>query len=185
MRLQREDPRSGTPTASTTLNRPLRLLLAMVLGLLMTAWVAETARAGGNCSISVEPDTVPVGGQFVVSGNFGAGAEVHLVRGTSGSFPEDSEPVYTSPQNGSNLEATITMGPGTEGVWTVWGLIFATECGDSAQITVTAVPDTAMDASGWPLATAIGALVLALAMSTLVLVGASRRQRGYVPTTRR
>jgi hypothetical protein len=168
----------GTPTLSTTLRRPLPLMLAVALGLLMTAWAASTARAGGNCSITVEPDTVPVGGQIVVSGNFGAGAEVHLVRGTSGSLPEDSEPVYTSPQNRSSFEATITMGPGTEGAWTVWGLIFATECGDSAQVTVTAVPDTAIDASGWPLATAVGALLLILAMARLLPVRLSGRQQG-------
>ena len=168
----------GTPTLSTTLRRPLPLMLAVALGLLMTAWAASTARAGGNCSIRVEPDTVPVGGQIVVSGNFGAGAEVHLVRGTSGSLPEDSEPVYTSPQDRSSFEATITMGPGTEGVWTVWGLIFATECGDSAQVTVTAVPDTAIDASGWPLATAVGALLLILAMARLLPVRLSGRQQG-------
>ena len=134
----------GTPTLLTAVRRPLPLMLAIALGLLLTAWVAGTARAGGNCSISVDPGTVLVGGQFVVSGNFGAGAEVHLVRGTSGSLPEDSEPVYTSPQNRSSLQATVTMGQGTEGVWTVWGLIPATECGDSAQVTVTGVPDTAM-----------------------------------------
>ena len=99
---------------------------------------------------------MPVGGQFVVSGNFGANAEVHLVQGENVNPPEDSEPVYTSPPNRSSFEATITMGPGSEGVWTVWGLIFATECGDSALVTVTAVPDTAMDASGWPMATALG-----------------------------
>ena len=155
MRLQREDshghahPFDHTAPAAAT-------ELAIALGLLLTAWLAGTARAGGDCTITVEPDTVPVGGQFVVSGNFGAGAEVHVVRGESVNPPEDSEPVYTSPQNRSSFEATITMGPGSEGVWTVWGLIFATECGDSAQVTVTAVPDTAMDASGWPMATAVG-----------------------------
>ena len=170
----------GTPTLLTTLRRPLPLMVAIALGLLMTAWVAGTARAGGNCSITVEPDTVPVGGQFVVSGNFGAGAEVHLVRGTSGSFPEDSEPVYTSPQNRSNFKATITMGPGTEGVWTVWGLIFATECGDSAQVTVTAVPDTAVGGSDWSLSTAVGALLLALAIASV-----ARRQSIQAHTTLR
>jgi len=167
----------GTPNASITVHRRLPLLIAIALGLLMTAWLTGTARAGGNCNISVDPDTVPVGGQFVVSGNFGAAAEVHAVRGTSGSLPEDSEPVYTSPQDRSSFVATITMGPGTEGVWTVWGLIFATECGDSAQVTVTAVPDTAIDAKGWPLATALGALLLALAMPTFLCVRVSRRQR--------
>ena len=99
----------GTPTLSTTLRRPLPLMLALALGLLLTAWLAGPARAGGNCSITVTPDTVPVGGQFVVSGNFGANAEVHLVQGENVNPPEDSEPVYTVPLNRSSFEATITM----------------------------------------------------------------------------
>ena len=67
------------------------------------------------------------------------------------------------------------MGPGSEGVWTVWGFIFATECGDSAQVTVTAVPDTAVGGSDWSLATAVGALLLALAMASVLAAGAPRR----------
>ena len=46
----------------------------------------------------------------------------------------------------------------------MWGIIPATECGDSALVTVTAVPDTAMDASGWPVTIVLGTLLLALAL---------------------
>ena len=134
---------------------------------------AETAQAGGNCSISVEPETVAVGQQYVVSGNFG-GAEVHLVRGENVATPEDSEPVATTAQ-GDSFEVTITAGPGSEGIWTVWGFIEGSECGDSALVTVTAVPDTSMDASGWPLATSVGALLLALAMGSLLRLRAAAR----------
>jgi hypothetical protein len=165
----------GTPTLSTAIRRGMPIMLAIALGLLMTAWVTGTARAGGNCSVTVDPETVPVGGQYVVSGNFG-GAEIHLVRGENVSTPEDSQPVATVPQSQASFDVTITAGPGSEGVWTVWGFIEGSECGDSALVTVTGVPDTAMDAGGLPLATAVGALLLALATASLFLIRASRRQ---------
>ena len=164
----------GTPFASTTFHRRLPLLIAAVLGVLSALLLAGTARAGGGCTISVDPETVAVGGQYVVSGNFG-GAEIHLVRGENVNTPEDSEPVATTPQ-GDSFEVTITAGPGSEGIWTVWGFIEGSECGDSALVTVTAVPDTAMDASGWPLATGVGTLMLALAMASLLRLSAAARQ---------
>ena len=165
----------GTPLASTAFHRRLPLLMATVLGVLFALLLAGTARAGGGCTISVDPGTVAVGGRYVVSGNFG-GAEIHLVRGENVSTPEDSEPVATTPQRDS-FEVTITAGPGSEGVWTVWGFIEGSECGDSALVTVTAVPDTAMDASGWPLPTGAGALLLALATASLLGRSASARER--------
>ena len=153
----------GTPTLSTTLRRPLPLMLALALGLLLTAWLAGTARAGGTAPSRSTPDTVPVGGQFVVSGNFGANAEVHLVQGENVNPPEDSEPVYTSRKTEATSKRPSRWDRAARESWTVWGIIPATECGDSALVTVTAVPDTAMDASGWPMATSVGALLLALA----------------------
>ena len=149
----------GTPSALLQ-DRRIPIVLAAAIGLLVTLVVAAPARAGGNCTISIEPDSVAVGGQFVVTGTFGANAEVHLVRGENQSPPEDSEPVYTAPTNSSALSATITMGQGTEGVWTVWGLIPATECGDSAILTVNAVPDTAMGTPAWPILSAVGLLMM-------------------------
>jgi hypothetical protein len=65
------------------------------------------------------------------------------------------------------------MAADTEGTWTVWGFIPATECGDSAILTITGtVPDTAVadgPSTGWPLPLGLGLLLLLLA-----LVGASR-----------
>jgi hypothetical protein len=164
----------GTHNASTMVRHRLPLIFALVIGLLMTAWIAGTARAGGNCSITVVPETVAVGAQYVVSGNFG-GAEIHLVRGENVSTPEDSQPVATVPQSQASFEVTITAGPGSEGVWTVWGFIEGSECGDSALVTVTGVPDTSMDSSGWSVATLVGVLLLALAIPSVARVPTPRR----------
>jgi hypothetical protein len=166
----------GTPTASTTFHRRLPVLLGLVLGVVFALLLAGTAQAGGNCSISVDPETVPEGGQYVVSGNFG-GAEIHIVRGENVATPEDSEPVVTVPLNRTTFEVTITAGPGSVGVWTVWGFIEGSECGDSALVTVTSVPDTSMDESGLLMATAVGASLLVLAIASLLPVRASKRQR--------
>jgi hypothetical protein len=153
---------------TTTPHRRLPLVLAGIIGLLLALLTAGTARAGGECEITIEPSTIAAGGSFVVSGNFGANAEVHVVPGEDVAPSEDSEPVYTVPLDRSSFSATITMGADTEGTWTVWGFIPATECGDSAILTVTGtVPDTAavLDA---PLAPAgLGLLLLALALSLL------------------
>lgn len=165
----------GTPSVSNTLQRRMPILLAIGLGLLLTAMSIGIARAGANCTVSVDPATVPVGGQYVVSGNFG-GAEVHIVRGENVAPPEDSEPVVTTPQGQDSFSVTITAGPGSEGIWTVWGLIPATECGDSALVTVTAVPDTATGTSGSPLASAIGVVLLALGVLSLPHAAAMRRR---------
>ena len=120
--------------------------------------------AGGGCTITVEPTTVADGGQVTVSGDFGAGAEIHFVQGENASPPEDSEPVATIPMNQSSFSVTITMLPGSVGTWTVWGLIPASECGDSAILTVTAatVPNTAAPPLTLQGAEVLGALLLIL-----------------------
>jgi hypothetical protein len=127
----------------------------------------------------MEPSTIAAGGQFVVSGNFGANAEVHVVPGEDAAFPEDSEPVYTVPDDRSSFSATITMGADTQGTWTVWGFIFGTECGDSAILTVTGtVPDTALPAGGtdaWSVLSVLGILLLGLAIPILAIGWRSRR----------
>jgi hypothetical protein len=166
----------GTQPIHMIAGKRLSLALAVALGMLMTVLVSGTARAGGGCTISVDPTTVSVGGQFVVSGDFGAGAEVHVVPGENVAPPEDSEPVYTAPANQSSFSATITMGEDSEGVWTVWGLIPATECGDSALLTVNAVPDTAVGDHGWPASQVVGAFALVLAILVAVGMRAPRRQ---------
>ena len=155
----------GTWAARTIPHRHVSLVLAAVIGLLMALTVAGTARAGGGCEITIEPSTIEAGGQFVVSGNFGTNAEVHVVAGEDQAPPEDSEPVYTVPAGHSSFSATITMAADTEGTWTVWGILPATECGDSAILTVTgAVPDTAMDQGGPSLWSAVGLLLIALSL---------------------
>jgi hypothetical protein len=122
------------------------------------------ATVGGECSITVAPSTIADGGTFTVTGDFGAGAEIHVVPGRDGAFPEDSEPIITIGDDRSSFSVEITMLPGSVGEWTVWAFIFGTECGDSAPLTVTAaaLPDTAAPSASLPGAAAIGTLLLAL-----------------------
>jgi hypothetical protein len=168
----------GAWVVTSNLHRRLPLVLAAVIGLLMALSFSGTARAGAECEITIEPSTIEAGGQFVVSGNFGANAEVHVIAGEDTAPPEDSDPVYTVPAGRSSFSATITMAADTEGTWTVWGLIPATECGDSAILTVTgAVPDTAMAADDGSLVSPVGLLVLALALIGLAHRSDIRRQR--------
>ena len=150
-------------------HRRLPLALAGIIGLAMTLLFVAPARAGGGCQITIEPSTIAAGGQFVVSGNFGANAEVHVVPGEDAAFPEDSEPVYTVPLNRSSFSATITMAADTQGTWTVWGFIPATECGDSAILTVTGtLPNTALGADG-PAAPPSGTLLVVLGLGLISL----------------
>jgi hypothetical protein len=163
--MSREDQLMGTWADMTLLHRRLPLVMAAVIGLLMALVVTGTTRAGAECEITIEPSTIEAGGQFVVSGDFGANAEVHVVAGEGTAPPEDSEPVYTVPADRSSFSATITMAADTEGTWTVWGFIPATECGDSAILTVTgSVPDTAVAAVGPSPWSALGLLLLASAL---------------------
>jgi hypothetical protein len=158
----------GTWFDFTLPHRRLPIVLAGIIGLLMALLFAGTARAGGGCNITIEPSTIAAGGSFVVSGDFGANAEVHLVMGEDAAPPEDSEPVYTVPDDRDSFSATITMAADTQGTWTVWGLIPATECGDSAILTVTGtVPDTALDVDGRDAWSILGVLLLALAVLVL------------------
>jgi hypothetical protein len=134
------------------------------------------ASTGGECNITVEPSTIADGGQFTVTGDFGAGAEIHVVPGESGSVPEDAEPILTISDDRTSFSVTITMLPGSVGSWTVWAFIFGTECGDSAPLTVTAaLPNTAAPITPLPLAP------LAQLAGALLLVGAAwsvgRRRR--------
>jgi hypothetical protein len=155
----------GTWFVSSIPHRRLPVVLAGIIGLLMALLFAATARAGGGCQITIEPSTIAAGDSFVVSGNFGANAEVHVVPGEDTAVPEDSEPVYTVPANRSSFSATITMEADTQGTWTVWGFIPASECGDSAILTVTGtVPDTATASDGPVAWSILGVLLLALAV---------------------
>lgn len=168
----------GTRFHSTSYRPRARasLLLAGMLGLALALLAAGQARAGGGCQITIEPSTIAAGGSFVVSGNFGANAEVHLVPGEDEPPPEDSEPVYTVPPERGSFSATITMAADTQGTWTVWGFIPASECGDSAILTVTGtVPDTATDQPGARLVpSGVGILFLIAAMGLALALGGGR-----------
>ncbi len=168
----------GTWFLTTSPHRRLPVVLAGIIGLLMALLFTGTARAGGGCQITIEPSTIAAGDSFVVSGNFGANAEVHLVQGEDAAPPEDSEPVYTVPAGRSSFTATITMGADTQGTWTVWGLIPATECGDSAILTVSGtLPNTAQSVDGPDAGSALGVLLLAIALMGLARFSAAARRR--------
>ena len=167
----------GTWFDFTSPHRRLPIALAGIIGLLMALLFTGTARAGGECNITIEPSTIAAGGSFVVSGDFGANAEVHLVMGEDVAPPEDSEPVYTVPVGRSSFSATITMAADTQGTWTVWGFIPATECGDSAILTVTGtVPDTAREADGRGALSGLGGLLLFLGLMSLARITAAKRR---------
>lgn len=131
------------------------------------------AAPSGDCEIAVEPSTVAVGQDFVVSGNFG-GAEIHLVKGENTPLPEDSEPVATIPEDESSFSVSFTAEAGDEGTWTVWAFIPATECGDSALLTVGQLPDAAAQPIRSPLAEVVGGLFLVLALLSVHRFGPSR-----------
>jgi hypothetical protein len=155
----------GTRFIVTQPHRRLPFVLAGVIGLSLALLSTGSVRAGGGCQITIDPSTIAAGGSFVVSGNFGANAEVQVVPGEDAAPPEDSEPVYTVPAGRSSFSATITMGADTQGTWTVWGFIPATECGDSAILTVTGtVPDTALSADAEVPWTVLGLFLLTMAL---------------------
>jgi hypothetical protein len=138
------------------------------------AVLAHPATEGDHpagCIATVEPGTVPVGGQFTVSGNF-TGASIFLVRGAGAAPAEDAQPDATTPQSGSGFSVTFTAEPGDEGEWTVVAAIEASECGDTDGLVVTAAaPNTAMPEQS--AAVTIGWAVLV----TGLILGAIRLRR--------
>ncbi len=145
-----------------THSRPvLRLGTAIAIGLATSIMAGGSAFAQGGCIVTVEPGSVPVGGQFTVAGNFG-GASIFLVKGANASPAENAQPNATTPA-GSSFSVTFTAEAGDIGEWTVWGLLPASECGDSAPLTVTAAPNTAVSQPS--AAVTIGVLVLVLSVA--------------------
>ena len=131
--------------------RFLRLGTAVITGLAITVLAAGAAFAHpesegahpGGCVVTVEPGSVAVGDQFTVSGNFG-GASIFLVKGAGASPAEGATPDATTPA-GSSFSVTFTAEADDIGEWTVWGMIFGSEWGDSDNLTVSAaVPNTAL-----------------------------------------
>ena len=138
------------------------------------ATLAHPASEGdhpSSCIVTVEPGSVPVGGQFTVAGNFG-GASIFLVRGTGGPA-EDAQPNATTPESGSGFSVTFTAEAADVGDWTVHAFIPESECGDSDGLTVTAAPpNTAM-----PEPTVIGGIGLVLLLGGLLTATLSLRVR--------
>ena len=145
---------------STSL-RAARAFTALLAAAAASTLLAGTALAGG-CTVTVEPATITVGQEFTVSGDFG-GASIFIVPGEDGTVGEDAEPDATTPE-GDSFSVTFTaLGAAT---YTVWGLIEGSECGDSATLVVTGLPNTAVEApgtSGAPLVVA-GLTLFALGM---------------------
>ena len=151
----------------------LRLGTAIAIGLATTIIAGESAFAQGNCVVTVEPRTVPVGGQFTVAGNFG-GASIFLVKGANASPAENAQPNATTPL-GSSFSVTFTAEASDIGDWTVVGLLPGSECGDSAPLTVTAAPNTAISQPSAVVTTGFFVLVLGVALGIYGLARARRR----------
>lgn len=165
-----------------TISHPRRtrqLLAAVVLGSVLAVGVAGGALAHpesegahpGTCFVTVTPSSVAAGGQFTVAGNFG-GASILLVEGADRPPAEDATPDATTPA-GSSFSVNFTADAADVGTWTVWGMIFGSECGDSDDLTITALPNTAVPSPG-PMA-GLGALAFALAGAAIAVRRIARR----------
>jgi hypothetical protein len=115
----------------------------------------------GNCVVTAEPGTIPVGGQFTVAGNFG-GASIMVLPGRNATPGEDEEPDATTPP-GSSFSVTFTA-TGSPGDLTIVGFIEGSECGDTDHVTVTAtLPNTATKGQTDELAAIVGLVLLGTA----------------------
>ena len=157
-----------------THSRPVRqLATAVAIGLVTSVLAATSAFAAGGCTVTVQPHSVPVGGQFTVAGNFG-GASIFIVKGVNTSPAENAQPNATTPA-GSSFSVTFTAEASDIGQSTVWGLLPASECGDSDQLTVTASPNTATSQPGAMVS--IGSMLLLLAVALAIAYLAATRGR--------
>lgn len=138
----------------------------------------------GACPVTVEPSTVAVGQEFVVSGEFGGYAEIHLVPGAEAELPDDSAPAATVPEGVSPVSVTLTAQADDEGIWTVWAIRPATRgCGGSATLTIVAptpepTPGAPSESERPWLPPAVGGLLLVLAIAVGGWWTRSRRLRG-------
>lgn len=159
-----------------------RILTALLAAAAATTLLAGTALAHpesegdhpGGCIVTVEPGTIAVGQEFTVAGNFG-GASIFIVPGVDAAPAEDAVPDATTPVGDDSFSVTFTaLGAAT---YTVWGMIFGSECGDSDTLVVSALPDTATGSAG------MGGGLLALGGFALlaVAVGLTRGGRPRAP----
>ena len=108
-----------------------------------------------------------------LAGNFG-GASIFLVKGANASPAENAQPNATTPL-GSSFSVTFTAEASDIGDWTVVGLLPGSECGDSAPLTVTAAPNTAISQPSAVVTTGFFVLVLGVALGIYGLARARRR----------
>jgi hypothetical protein len=141
-----------------------RLSAALIAGVAATILVTGVALAHpesegehAGCIVTAEPGSIPAGGEFTVSGNFG-GASIFVLPGADAVVGEDATPDATVPVGEDSFAVTFTA-QGSPGELTIWAFIEGSECGDSDRVTVTALPDTAMEA---PRSTALGGVLLLL-----------------------
>lgn len=137
-------------------------MTVMTAGAVLAHPPAEGPHASG-CIVIVEPGSVAVGGQFTVTGQGFGGASIFIVKGAGASPAAGATPNATTPAGAQGFSVTFTAEVADVGTLTVWGLLPESECGDSDQVTVTAVPNTAIP-QPWSLAV-VGWLALALAVA--------------------
>jgi hypothetical protein len=167
----------------TTSRHAARLGAALLAATAATVLVAGAVLAHpesegdhpSGCIVTVSPASVGVGQQFTVSGNFG-GASIFIVAGADASPAEDATADATTPE-GDSFSVTFTAEESDVGEHTVLGTLPESECGDSDDLTVTTVPNTAVDAPSTQ--ALLGGLVLLLAALALAVdrVLALRRVR--------
>ena len=150
-------------------------MLALAMTLMTAAVVlahppSEGSHASG-CIVIVEPGSVAVGGQFTVTGQGFGGASIFIVKGAGASPAAGATPDATTPAGSQGFSVTFTAEAADVGTLTVWGLLPETECGDSDQVTVTAVPNTAVPQPG---NLAVAGLLALLAALLLGVRGAAR-----------
>ena len=147
--------------------------LALTAGMALAHPESEGDHPGG-CIVTAEPGTIPAGGEFTVSGNFG-GASIWVLAGADASVPEDAPPDATTPSGASSFSVTFTA-TGDPGELTVVAAIEATECGDTDDVTVTAatMPNTAVGGQTDAL-TALAGLLLVGAAFLARRIGAAAR----------
>lgn len=132
----------------------------------------------GACEVTVTPASVAVGQRFTVAGNFG-GAEIYIVAGANANIPEGATPDATTAAGGS-FSVQFTAEASDVGELTVWGLIAASECGDSAALTVTSAPSNTAtaDSASSPLIPAMGIMAISLVALALGVIATRRRNLG-------
>ena len=116
---------------------------ALAVGAVLAHPESEGSHTSG-CIVTVEPGSVAVGGQFTVTGQGFSGASIFIVKGAGAAPAAGATPNATTPAGPMGFSVTFTAEAADVGTLTVWGLLPESECGDSDQVVVTALPNTAV-----------------------------------------